>query len=99
MSDCLKIDVRSTSATRKEGAVEDFLEASPDRLREIGTLVAEAGAALMGAIAQAVSKPKSCSIEFGIEAGGEVGVPLITKGKASANFNVTLTWESDSSTT
>ena len=33
------------------------------------------------------------SIEFGVELGGEMGVPLITKGEARANFKVTLNWD------
>ena len=96
MANGLMIDVRPISGVRPEGTAEQFIEASPERLQTIGELVAQAGASLMNALDSATRKPKSCSIEFGIEAGGEVGVPLVTKGKASANFNVTLTWEWDS---
>lgn len=38
-------------------------------------------------------KPGALEIEFGVELGGEMGIPLVTKGEAKANFKVTLKWE------
>jgi hypothetical protein len=38
--------------------------------------------------------PKSISLEFGLQFGGEMGVPFVTKGSANANFKVSVTWES-----
>jgi len=37
--------------------------------------------------------PGGMEIEFGIELGGEGGIPLITKHEAKANFKITLKWE------
>lgn len=39
-----------------------------------------------------VLQPGEVEIEFGIELGGEMGIPLITKGEAKGNFKVTLKW-------
>lgn len=37
--------------------------------------------------------PGEVEIEFGIELGGTMGIPLITKTDAKANFKVTLKWQ------
>ena len=40
--------------------------------------------------------PGEVQIEFGVELGGETGIPMITKGEAKANFKISLKWkESD----
>jgi hypothetical protein len=39
-----------------------------------------------------VLAPNELEIEFGVEMGGEMGIPLVTKGQASANFKITLKW-------
>ncbi len=38
-------------------------------------------------------QPSKVSMEFGIQAGGETGVPFVTKGTAQANIKVTIEWE------
>lgn len=37
-------------------------------------------------------KPGEVEVEFGVELGGELGIPMVTKGEAKANFKVTLRW-------
>lgn len=38
-------------------------------------------------------RPGEVEIEFGVELGGEMGIPLVTKGEAKANFKITLKWK------
>lgn len=38
-------------------------------------------------------RPGEIELEFGIELGGELGIPMVTKGSAKANFKVTLKWK------
>ena len=38
--------------------------------------------------------PGKVMLEFGVELGGKLGVPLVTEGSGKANFKVQLTWES-----
>lgn len=38
------------------------------------------------------AKPDALEIEFGVELGGNMGIPLVTQGEAKANFKVTLKW-------
>lgn len=37
--------------------------------------------------------PESMALEFGVQIGGESGVPFITKGTAQANVKVTVHWK------
>jgi len=39
------------------------------------------------------TKLKNIQLEFGVQIGGEVGIPFITKGSVESNIKVTLTWE------
>jgi hypothetical protein len=52
--------------------------------------VAALAKAALGALQAAA--PGKIELEFGVELGGEAGVPLVTKGTAKANFKVVLTW-------
>ena len=47
--------------------------------------------AVIGALKSA--KPQEVAVSFGVELGGELGIPLVTKGSAKANFNITLKWK------
>ena len=40
-----------------------------------------------------LEKPTKVTLEFGIQAGGETGVPFVTKGTAQANVKVTVEWD------
>jgi hypothetical protein len=37
--------------------------------------------------------PSKVTMEFGLQAGGETGVPFVTKGTAQANVKVTIEWD------
>lgn len=38
-------------------------------------------------------QPGSVEVEFGVELGGKMGIPLVTEGSSKANFKVKLKWE------
>jgi Trypsin-co-occurring domain 1 len=63
-----------------------------DMERELGAIsaVAETVLAKLKAL-----EPGAVEIEFGVELGGELGIPLITKGEAKANFKITLKWSNE----
>lgn len=52
----------------------------------------------MVAVAEAVLdslkrlRPNKAEVEFGVELGGEMVIPLVSKGEASANFKIRLKW-------
>jgi hypothetical protein len=37
--------------------------------------------------------PSKVTMEFGLQAGGESGIPFVTKGSAQANAKVTIEWD------
>ncbi len=37
--------------------------------------------------------PSKVTMEFGLQAGGETGIPFVTKGTAQANVKVTIEWD------
>jgi|HubBroStandDraft_6_1064221.scaffolds.fasta_scaffold2225204_1 hypothetical protein len=43
----------------------------------------------------AVNNPAEIEVEFGLELGGEAGIPVICGGSAKANFKITLTWKNE----
>ncbi|MBD2359366.1 hypothetical protein H6G41_33110 [Tolypothrix sp. FACHB-123] len=40
-----------------------------------------------------VLSPSKVTMEFGLQAGGEKGIPFVTKGTAQANVKVTIEWD------
>jgi hypothetical protein len=73
---------RNATSFRKIPSAADLAE----ELEKIGG-VAEAVLESLKAI-----RPGAVELEFGVELGGEMGIPLITKGEAKANFKITLKW-------
>jgi len=72
--------------------VQDFIDGSKEQFIRIAEVVEVAGHSLVNRIAKLATKPTECAIEFGISAGGEAGVPFVTKGTVGANFKVTIKW-------
>lgn len=77
---------------RPEMAPERFLEATQDTLNGIAEIIEESCSSFVKRLDKITAKPKECSIEFGVNAGGEAGVPFVAKGTMGANFKVTLKW-------
>ena len=76
-----------------QAGLEGLVEGSAERFHTISTMVEHASEALVHKLRSLEIAPKSCSIEFGVDVGGEAGIPLITKGTIGANFKVTVCWE------
>jgi hypothetical protein len=67
--------------------VRDDAEGIP---KDVIRMINEVGAAAK--VAAETLKPDTLSMEFGLEVGGEAGVPFVTKGTATANFTVSVQW-------
>jgi hypothetical protein len=61
------------------------------QFREIEETIKECAWSIHGVIKD-IPEPEEVAVEFGITLGGEVGVPLVSKGTASANFKVSIKW-------
>ncbi len=84
------------SGVTPQMSVKDFVEGSKEQFTRIAEVVEVAGQSLVNRIAKLATKPAECAIEFGISAGGEAGVPFVTKGTVGANFKVTIKWNTKS---
>jgi Trypsin-co-occurring domain 1 len=67
--------------------VADDAEGIP---KDVIRMINEVGAAAK--VAAERLQPDALSMEFGLEVGGEAGVPFVTKGTATANFTVSVEW-------
>lgn len=75
-----------------ESASDDFIDGTAEKLGSVAGAVEVATGAFMERLEQLKFKPAECVLEFGVNVGGEAGVPFITKGTVGANFKVALKW-------
>ncbi len=78
-----------------QASFEEFVEGSGEQFRQVARVVETAGNAFVDRMSKLAVKPTMCAIEFGVNAGGEAGIPWVVKGTAQANFKVTIQWETD----
>jgi hypothetical protein len=74
---------------------DEFVEGSEEQFQQVASVVETAGNAFVDRMRKLAVKPTMCAIEFGVNAGGEAGIPWVVKGTAQANFKVTIQWETD----
>ncbi len=88
------IQVKAGSgAVVPQGATEDFVRATEEKMREVSRLIRTGCKDLISDISGMAHPPAEIKIEFGVDVGAEGGVPFITKGSISANFKVSATWK------
>jgi hypothetical protein len=75
-----------------ESASSDFIDGTADKLDAVANAVEVATQSFMEKLSALKVKPSECTLEFGVNVGGEAGIPFITKGTAGANFKVALKW-------
>lgn len=78
---------------RAEAYSEDFIEGTPEHLNNVADVIDTASETFVQRLMGMASKPTGCSIEFGVNVGGEAGIPFVTKGTIGANFKVVVSWE------
>lgn len=76
----------------RRAAVADLKAAALELEKQLEPVITVAES-LLNALKAA--NPGKVEIEFGVELGASVGLPLVTSGTAKANFKVTLTWQGE----
>ncbi len=82
------------------GVVDDISERTERFKTFVSSTIQGYSQILLDAITSQRAKqliPSKLAIEFGIQAGGETGVPFVTKGSTQANVKVLVEWELDKS--
>jgi hypothetical protein len=87
---------QARGAVTPEGNTEDFVEATEEKLREVSELIREGCAGVADNLFSIPNPPAEIGMEFGIDVGGEAGIPFVTKGTINANFKVSVNWTLDS---
>jgi len=84
---------RTTSGgARPEMAVDTIIDGTRETLEAVASILETSCQAFVQKIGELSAKPSEITIEFGVDATGEAGIPLITKGSLGANFKVGLKW-------
>ena len=74
-----------------QSSVDRFINAAPEQMEKVADTIENVSTSLVSRLQESIT-PNEMSIEFGINAGGEAGVPFVTKGTIGANFKITLKW-------
>lgn len=81
-----------TGPVTPQAGSDAFTIATAKRLEEVGELIRNSCAGMAVGLLEMASAPTEIQMEFGVDVGGEAGVPFVTKGTINANFKVSVTW-------
>ena len=85
-------DVVSGGSVTPEMSVDEFVKGTRETLEKVGKVVAEAVGPVFEQLQGMNVKPSEFGLEFGVNVGGEHGVPWVAKGTIGANFKISLKW-------
>ncbi|MEH1861115.1 MAG: CU044_2847 family protein [Nostoc sp.] len=97
-SDGEKIYIQYDDADSDElqavGYIDDIQERSERLQKMMISTVRNYSGLILNSVKQGITDkaPSKVTMEFGLQAGGETGVPFVTKGSAQANVKVTIEW-------
>ncbi|WP_421858166.1 CU044_2847 family protein [Oricola sp.] len=84
---------QTRGAVTPEANTEDFVEATEERLKQVSELIRKGCANVAENLFSIPNPPAEIAMEFGVDVGGEAGIPFVTKGTINANFKVSVTWQ------
>ena len=87
------IQIGGTPGVTTQMSTEDFIAGSREQLEHVADVVDSAAAAFLRRLDGISIKPAEISLEFGVNVGGEAGIPFVTKGTVGANFKINVTWK------
>jgi hypothetical protein len=85
-------DVVSGGTVTPQMSVDEFVQGTKETLEKVGKVVAAAVDPVFEQLHGMARKPSEFGIEFGVNVGGEHGVPWVAKGTIGANFKISLKW-------
>ena len=90
----IQYDESDSDELQAVGYVEDIVERT-ERFKELmESTVRGYSDAVLSAVKTGMKEhpPDRVALQFGLQLGGETGVPFVTKGSAQANVSVTVEW-------
>ena len=90
----IQYDEEEDDELRAVGFVEDIAERTEKLKKMMASTILGYSSIVLNAVKEAnLLSPESVTLEFGVQLGGEAGVPFITKGTVQANVKVTVVWK------
>ncbi|MGQ4647336.1 CU044_2847 family protein [Lyngbya aestuarii] len=92
----IQYDEEDSDELQAVGYIDD-IQARTERLKKtMVSTVRSYSQMVLDSVKQGITdtvSPSKVTLEFGLQAGGETGVPFVTKGTAQANVKVTIEWD------
>ncbi|MBD2562882.1 MULTISPECIES: CU044_2847 family protein [Nostoc] len=91
----IQYDDADTDELQAVGYIDDIQERSERLQKMMISTVRNYSGLILNSVKQGITDkaPSKVTMEFGLQAGGETGVPFVTKGSAQANVKVTIEWD------
>lgn len=92
----IQYDEEDSDDLRAVGYLDDIKERTERFRASMTTTVRGYAATVLNTVQEGMvdlQAPSKVTLEFGLQAGGETGVPFVTKGTAQANVKVTIEWD------
>ncbi|MBM3235017.1 hypothetical protein FJZ31_01830 [Candidatus Poribacteria bacterium] len=90
----IQYDEDESDELQAVGYIDDIAERTKKFKETMVSTIRSYSETLLNAVQEGMPKiaPAKVTLEFGLQLGGEAGVPFVTKGTAQANFKVTIEW-------
>jgi hypothetical protein len=88
----VQLDRNVSGQVKPQADAARFARLTRAQLEQIADAARETGRALLARLRDVDTVPSKVKLEFGLSAGGEAGIPFVTKGTLEAQFKVSLEW-------
>ncbi|MCP2728793.1 CU044_2847 family protein [Limnofasciculus baicalensis] len=92
----IQYDEEDSDELQAVGYIDDIQERTDKLSKAMVSTVRGYSKMVLDSVKQGLTDslaPSKVTLEFGIQAGGETGIPFVTKGAAQANLKVTIEWD------
>ncbi|MEM7554350.1 MAG: CU044_2847 family protein [Cyanobacteria bacterium P01_A01_bin.84] len=92
----IQYDEEESDELEAVGFVDDIAERTERFKSAINSTIKGYAETMLDTIRSSLTKdhaPNRVRLEFGLQAGGETGVPFVTKGTTKANVKITIEWD------
>ncbi|MCP4103999.1 MAG: hypothetical protein GY749_00440 [Desulfobacteraceae bacterium] len=91
----IQYDEEECGDLRSVGFIEDIAERTNKFKETMANTIQSYSSLVLNSVKSGISDvpaPESVQIEFGLQLGGEAGIPFVTKGSAQSNIKITMNW-------
>jgi len=92
----IQYDEEDSDELQAVGFIDDIQDRTNKLKRTMKSTVKSYSKLVLDSVKQGLNDnlaPTKVALEFGLQAGGETGIPFVTKGTTQANVKVTIEWD------